>query len=288
MIQIGDFTLGVGRGGVSIFGVKFTNENYKLKYTRKWNVNRPSPKACELILGLLRAVYNYHVDGESHGSLWNPDNYLIQYENCGEKVKQVLLVHDRLHDRGNEKATKENDIEDVSELIFKGILNVSQQNFPAELHHLYDLLKSAVDGSPNTWRPILKHPSLWNFSVRITFVDRVHMYMKNNQLFTLVDRSLNSCQDLHNWKSKVFTNTPMGTFLSKNPYKSTPIEFFRFTRNFLNHYMDKYFVIVGDFTLGVGRGGVSIFGVKFANENYKLKYTRLGKLESYLTKFFVQ
>ena len=36
----------------------------------------------------------------------------------------------------------------------------------------------------------------------------------------------------------------MGTFLSKNPYKSTPMELFRFTRNFLNHYMDKYFVVV--------------------------------------------
>ncbi|KAF3960699.1 hypothetical protein CMV_014598 [Castanea mollissima] len=91
--------------------------------SRKWNVNRPSPEACELILGLLRAVYNYHVDGESHGSLWNLDNYLIQYENCGEKVKQVLLVHDWLHDRGNEKAMKENDIEDVS--VFKGILNAA-------------------------------------------------------------------------------------------------------------------------------------------------------------------
>ena len=169
----------------------------------------------------------------------------MQYENYGEKLKQVLLVHDWLHDRGNEKATKEDDIEDVSELIFKGILKVSQKNFPAELHHLYDLLKSVVDGSPNTWRPILKHPSLWNFSLQITFVDRVRMYMKNNKLFTLVDQSLNSCQDLHNQKSNIPTNTPMGTFLSKNPYKSTPMELFRFTRNFLNHYMDKFFLVVG-------------------------------------------
>ena len=59
-----------------------------------------------MILGLLRVVYNYHIDGESRGSLWNPDNYLIQYENYGEKVKQVLLAHDWLHDRGNEKQRK--------------------------------------------------------------------------------------------------------------------------------------------------------------------------------------
>ena len=190
---------------------------------------------------------------------------MIQYENCGEKLKQVLLVHDWLHDRGNEKATKEDDIEDVSELIFKGILKVSQKNFPAELHHLYDLLKSDVDGSPNTWRSILKHPSLRNFSLRIAFVDCVHMYMKNNQLFTLVDQSLNGCRDLHNWKSKVPTNALMGIFLRKNPYKSTPMELFRFTRNFLNHYMDKYF------------GVVSVTKAEVRSSMWKLNYVKFVK-----------
>ena len=91
------------------------------------------------------------------------NNYLIQYENCGKKVKQVLLVHDWLYNRGNEKAKKENGIEDLSEIIFKDIFNLGN-NFPAKLEHLSDLLKSVVDGSPNKWKPILKHPSLWNFS----------------------------------------------------------------------------------------------------------------------------
>ena len=104
---------------------------------------------------------------------------MIQYENCGKKVKQVLLVHDRLYNRGNEKAKKENDIEDLSEIIIMDILN-SRNNFPAELEHLSDLLKSVVNGSPNKWKSILKHPSVWNFSLQITFVDGVLMYMKNN------------------------------------------------------------------------------------------------------------
>ena len=58
------------------------------------------------------------------------------------------------------------------------------------------------------------------------------MYMKNNELFEIVDQYLYDCKDLHNWKSKVPTHTPLGTFLSKNPYKSIPIELFNFTRNF--------------------------------------------------------
>ena len=99
----------------------------------------------------------------SHGNLWFLNNYLIHYENCGKKVKQVLLVRDRLYNKGNENAKKENDIEDLSEIIFKDILDIGN-NFPAKLEHLSDLLKSVVDGSPNKWKTILKQPSLWNFS----------------------------------------------------------------------------------------------------------------------------
>ena len=57
---------------------------------------------------------------------------MIHYENCGKKVKQVLLVHDQLYNRGNEKAKKENDIDALSEIIFKDILNFGN-NFPTEL-----------------------------------------------------------------------------------------------------------------------------------------------------------
>lgn len=90
MIQGGDFTRGDGRGGESIYGDKFADENFKLKHTDPGNLGLLSSSLIYLSLWesevtflILVSVYNYFF----LFLFWEQDFY--QWQMLG----QTLTVH---------------------------------------------------------------------------------------------------------------------------------------------------------------------------------------------------
>ncbi|KAI9250781.1 peptidyl-prolyl cis-trans isomerase cyp5 [Sporodiniella umbellata] len=107
MAQGGDFTLGDGRGGESIYGHKFADENFTLKHTSKGLLSManagPNTNGSQFFITFDQTpwlngnhtVFGEMVEGESvldllekHGSQSGRPTSMIEIVDCGELEKQ--------------------------------------------------------------------------------------------------------------------------------------------------------------------------------------------------------
>ncbi|KAK7831623.1 peptidyl-prolyl cis-trans isomerase cyp21-2, partial [Quercus suber] len=238
MIQEGDFTLGDGRGGVSIFGC-FADENFKLRHTRLGMLNS-SYHNCFFI-----APTNSGADSDQ-----TPTNPNTDEQTQAQPSKR-------------RKGYTKNRIGSDRRLEF--VLRLLGSFFVLRASPSV-LLGSSGFGEIGAWvRRRLRSSFagcvlLGSFAAFVLcssfFCRPSFFFVLRSSFFWLLVCPAQHAIDFIVWRKELGR---MGS---------------RFTTKGAHRIIPNFMIQVGDFTLGDGRGGVSIFGC-FADENFKLRHTSL-------------
>ena len=228
------------------------NQNNWSRIYQRWGVNRPKEEARQIIQGILRAVYELHLDGSFHGFLYHPENFAIQYDELviggdHKRIKRVFL----LHEKGNESSRvltnneielgKKNDMLAVSNVIFNQIIKGRPLScYPQDLRNLRGLLEQQ-DVSPHNWKRIVNHPSLWHWKSRFCYTERVWMQFQHAKQSTQNSMKIAFSRiQVQDWVRRIPDDTPLQKVFGfkDRKYRPTPEELLRYLRNVYVHYKD--------------------------------------------------
>ncbi|GAB5362163.1 hypothetical protein AAMO2058_000774500 [Amorphochlora amoebiformis] len=237
MIQGGDFTRGNGKGGESIYGRRFKDENFKLKHDKPFLLSManagPNTNGSQFFI---TTVATPHLNGKHvvFGEVTEGQGVVKKIELCAS---------------GDRKGTPRHYVRIAN----CGALKAKKKKRAAE----------DMEGGPKKSQKVeikkSKIPRLF-FDIRIGGKKMGRIVFK--LYYDVVPKT---CE---NFRALCTGEKGMGTKGKKLHYKGS--KFHRVIKDFMCQG--------GDFTVGNGTGGESIYGGKFEDENFDIKHTKPGQL----------
>jgi len=245
MLQGGDFTKGNGTGGESIYGVKFRDENFTLKHDRP---------------GLLSmANAGPHTNGSQFFVTTVKTPHLNGKHCVFGKVVEGLDLVKKIESHGNQdgKTKKRIEITNCGE-IGGGAPSPASTKRKAEEGEVAAPAKEAKKtAAPGDDGPGGGNPKVF-FSVQIG--DKPPQQIE----FELFKSVTPKCAE--NFRALCTGE------------KSAPGKKLHYKGSGFHRIIPDFMLQAGDFTKGNGTGGMSIYGAKFRDENFKLKHDKPGLL----------
>ncbi|KAG5542880.1 hypothetical protein RHGRI_015837 [Rhododendron griersonianum] len=218
-----------------------------------------SRDARKIIRGILCAYFEVFNSKSYHGSLDDPDNYLISLEKNHDHLSFVpTKVHVRFRfkklskrvDSGNIKVEQNHDRHCIRDMIFGEILEANHGIYDQEWQQMHNSLDTFNLG----WGRLANHVSLWHWKERFDFFFKLSTWAnygnkgqdprfdRRTRASTLQDVLRGRLPQYKGWKKDILVDSPLHKFLvgpESSNYSDSVFDLLRFIRNAYQHITEK-------------------------------------------------